>query len=291
MGVIQIGVNANGRSYSMAMDLDYEIPTEKLIRDYLARGMFYEPDTSATILRLVGTGDVVFDVGAHVGFFSLLMGLLVGPRGRVISVEPGSNNLPRLKANIGLSKLENITIVDKPATSTPEDVTFFLSGDCGGWNALWDMTNQPASALNQASPKVITMRATTLDGEIERLGLPVPKLIKIDVEGCERRVLEGARKLLTGCKVPYIIAELHEFALAKMGSSQMDLRRFMEGFGYQTFAMYNTGGLPKLIPPGTQIRSAAIINILFSTVDCVGRVWDSDWVDPTICPLPSAMGA
>jgi len=126
----------------------------------------------------------------------------------------------------------------------------------------------------------ISMQATTIDAEIERLGSGIPRLIKIDTEGAEHRVLAGARTLLTDRKVPFIIAELHEFGLEKMNSSQQALRQFMEGFGYSTFGLYFDGALPKLIPAGSHLVAPHIINILFSTPEELGKRWPTVPFDP-----------
>jgi hypothetical protein len=99
--------------------------------------------------------------------------------------------------------------------------------------------------------------------------------------------LQGARRLLREGKLSYVIAELHHFGLAKMNSTEMGLRRFMEGFGYDTFAMYHSGCLPKLIPRGTRVMSRYILNLLFSAPENIGRLWDSDWFDPSVFPMPS----
>ena len=286
MGRISVGVNVNGRSYPMVLDLDHERLTERAILQHLAVGQFYEPDVSAVILRIAAPGDVVLDVGANIGFFSLLMGLLVGPEGRVVGFEPGDNNILRLNANIGLTQLENFVLVDKPACGAAGETLFYLNADNSGGNALWDPGEFPGNSQSKQHPEIVTLQATTIDAEITRLGLPTPKLIKVDTEGAEHHVLQGARALLQGCKVPYIIAELHEFGLAKMGSSQMELRRFMKEFGYDTFAIYNSGCLPKLIPPETRVGSTHIMNVLFSTPENVGRLWNFDWFDPSVSPTP-----
>lgn len=286
MGTISVGVNVNGQSYPLIMDLDQERMTERSILHHFAAGKFYEPDVSAAIIRMVQPGDVVVDVGANVGFFSLLMGLLVGPEGKVVGFEPGDNNIPRLNANIALTKLDNVVIVDKPASSAAGEISFYLNADNSGGNALWNPAEFPGNEGCKAHLDMVTLQATTIDAEIARLGLPAPKLIKVDTEGAEHQVLSGARGLLEGCNVPYVIAELHEFGLAKLGSSQMELRRYMESFGYDTFAIYNSGCLPKLIPPGTRVASPYIMNVLFSTPENVGRIWNFDWFDSAVSPTP-----
>lgn len=261
------------------MDLDSGLMTEAAIRNHLANGVLYEPDVSAIMFRILAEGDSVIDVGANVGYFSLLMGLIAGPQGHVLAFEPGAENVQRLRANLALTGIENVTVVETAASAEPGELTFFINSDNAGGCALWDPAQYPGNVKCQETPLPLRIQATTIDAEMERSGLAVPKLIKIDTEGAEHEVLKGASKLLATGKVPYIVAELHEFGLDKMGSSQMALREFMAQFGYETFAMYNSGAMPKLIPRGTTISARYIMNILFSTPDAISRIWTVDAFD------------
>lgn len=86
-------------------------------------------------------------------------------------------------------------------------------------------------------------------------------------------MLAGAADLLRAHRVPHIVAELHDFGLEQMGSSQNALRGFMAGHGHDTFLLYLDGHLPKLIPRGTRIASPWFLNLLFSTPDDVAAAW------------------
>jgi FkbM family methyltransferase len=279
MSLINCDFKLAGRTLPLVMDLDNERVTEAAIRGYLANGIMYEPDVSAIMFRILAEGDIAIDVGANVGYFTLLMGLISGPRGHVVAFEPGDENVQRLRANLALTGLENVTMVETAASAQPGELTFFINSDNAGGSALWDPAQYPGNVKCQENPLPLRIQATTIDAEMERLGLDAPKLIKIDTEGAEHEVLKGARKLLATGKVPYIVAELHEFGLDKMGSSQMELRGFMAQFGYETFAMYNNGTMPKMIPRDTTITSRHMINILFSTPKSISRIWPVEIFD------------
>lgn len=266
---------SRARSLRIAIDLDPARANENTIIKFLERGRHYEPDVSLAMCRIVEEGDVVIDVGANAGFFTSLLAVLVGPSGRVVSFEPGENNIPRLKGNIALNKLTNVSLIEQPASEAPGDITFFINSDDSGGNALWDVGTYPGNVKSAAAPQSVTLRATTIAAEMARLGLQAPKLIKIDVEGAELQVLRGAESLLVDRKTPFVIAEYHPFGLAKMGENPEALRAFMEGLGYSTFAMYYDGAMPKFIPPGTELRLPSIINLLFSTPTDVGRIWNA----------------
>jgi hypothetical protein len=126
----------------------------------------------------------------------------------------------------------------------------------------------------------ITVPGTTLDAEWEQLRLPAPKVIKIDTEGAEQRVLEGMRGLLSRQKPRFVITELHTFGLNKMGCSEESLRGFIEGLGYSTFGLTHAGALPRLIPTATRIQTPFIVNLLFSKPEWVGKYWPTVVIDP-----------
>ncbi len=273
MSVITINLELPDRNLQIKLDLDDQYKNEKTIASFIRSGRYYEPDVSLTLIRLVRNGDSVVDVGANAGFFSVLLGALTGAAGRVLSIEPGTHNLSRLKNNLSLNGFSHVTVSDRPVTDKEGEVSFFINSDDSGGNALWDPGQFPGNQKTSENPIAHTLSATTLEQAVAASGLPVPRLIKIDTEGAEQRILEGAGSLIRERKVPYVVAELHEFGLSKMGCSQASLRSLMEGHGYSTFLLYPDGSLPKLIPPGTRLQSDYFLNLLFSTQQDVAAGW------------------
>jgi FkbM family methyltransferase len=235
----------------------------------------YEPDVTKLIERVLRPGDTFIDVGANVGKHTVPAAGIVGPKGRVIAIEPGENALPQLREVT--KALPQVEIIDRPAWSHQMDVTFWVNQDTADGNAMWDPAEWPFddNPKSKENPRPLTMHAVTLDGLInqEQGHFMSPRLIKIDVEGAEQRVLEGAAKLLERDHPPFIVAEFHRFGLEKLGCSQQSLRTFMENYGYSTFTLAADGSLPMLVPPGTAIKTQYIPNLLFSTPNNVGSVW------------------
>ena len=280
MALFTINVDYDYRKLSMVQDLDRA--RDPSIFGIMDQGVMYEADVAHVMMRALRDGDIAVDVGANIGFFTVLMAAAVTPSGRVIAFEPGADNLERLEANIAVSGMTHIEVVRRPASDRVGPSQFYLNSDAGGGHALWDPAAYPGNVRSQAQQRVLDVTTTTLDREMSRLGVAAPRLIKIDTEGAEHRVLSGAVELLREHRVPYIVAELHEFGLRQLGSSQQALRRFMQGFGYATFALFYDGSLPKLIPPETQLQSRHILNLLFSSVEDVGPLWQSENHQPLI---------
>ena len=151
-------------------------------------------------------------------------------------------------------------------------VEFFLCADNAGGNALWDPAEFPTNERTRATAdRSRPLEATTLDRAIEARALR-PRLIKIDTEGAEQRVLEGAIGALFEQHPPYIVAELHEFGLDKLGCSQRSLRELMSKAGYETYLL-RAGARPRRVNHKELVRSAVIVNLLFARPADVDAAW------------------
>ena len=262
------------------MDLDPEFVSDQHIIEYVNKQACYESDVAWVLMRALRSGDNAVDVGACVGFFTLLMGELVGAEGRVAAVEPGADNLPRLKRNLALNSWipgaagssMPVTIVEQPLTARSEPVMFFHNYDSSGGHAMWLPELWHENIKTQAAVKTQSrgkqMQATTLN----RICPSPCRLIKIDTEGAEERILLGALEVLKQ-HPPFIVAEMNAFGLHQMGGSPETLRAYMRLCGYDTFALYADGAMPELVPPRRGVECDHIWNVLFSTPEDVASIW------------------
>lgn len=234
-----------------------------------------EPDVAAILRKVLRPGDCFVDVGANVGIHTVVASELVGPEGLVIAFEPGSNALPALATAV--ADRANVKVIAKPLSNVAEPVRFHLCQEGSGGNALWDPGEFPSNVLSRETHESSVMQASTLDLELPVLvRLAYVRLIKIDTEGAEQRVLEGALHLLDDVSPPFIVAELHEFGLAKLGCSQESLRGLMADLGYDTFTIWADGGKPTLLDRDVLFKGPFIINLLFSTAAAVDELWPNE---------------
>jgi FkbM family methyltransferase len=170
-------------AHGLVMELD---PDEWPQVDLRANGCL-EPRTTALFERILRPGDTFVDVGAHVGFHSLLARRLVGENGRIFSIEPQPYNCAKLLANAELNGFANIAVMAAAA------------GDADGFIALKNQSRRDRSRLTLAGGGVNDGALTfivpkiTLSWLFEAYDLHRVKLLKIDVEGFELEVLQGAR--------------------------------------------------------------------------------------------------
>jgi FkbM family methyltransferase len=155
----------------------------------------YEPRVRRAFQRLVAPGDVLYDVGAHAGFYSLLGSRLVGGQGHVFSFEPDPVNYSRLEWHLHANRVSNVSPV-RVAVASYEGTGVFVRGPDSSTGALADSEESEGFQVSLVS----------LDDFAQEH--PSPTVIKMDIEGGELDALKGARGLLASSG-PRIILSLH----------------------------------------------------------------------------------
>lgn len=160
-----------------------------------------EPDTQAILQRLIQPGMVVYDIGANVGYLSMIAARLTGPTGKVICFEPLPANAKRLEHNAALNEFGQVLVRNEAMGRTVGSATFLVS-DTPTWGKL--------ASVGALSSEVgrIEVPVQTVDAAVFDQNLPRPDLIKIDVEGAEVDVLAGAARTLREIR-PLLLIELH----------------------------------------------------------------------------------
>jgi len=157
----------------------------------------YDYPVTRLVEALVRPEMVVFDIGANLGFFSLLASTRCD---KVFAFEPLPVNLQRIHRNIQINALRNVTVVEKAVGDREGMATLYVpEGDSSGL----------ASLDQSVGGKPIEVPMVTLDGFVRSQTLTRVDLIKIDIEGAEVLAFEGARELLSGADAPDIIFEAH----------------------------------------------------------------------------------
>lgn len=162
----------------------------------------YEKDYSSFVEKYLKPGMVVFDIGAHNGYYSLLSSVKVGNKGLVIAFEPSQRERNRLKINMFINYIKNIK-VEKIAVGSYTGITkFFIRNDREtGFNSI--KYHPDGVDLTE-----VVVPITTIDRYLQDNPHCEPDFIKIDAEGVEHEVLKGANKLLQRRKRPVLLIEL-----------------------------------------------------------------------------------
>jgi FkbM family methyltransferase len=180
-----------------------------------------EPALQAALSAHLRSGDVLYDVGAHAGFVSVIGCRIVGPLGHVHCFEPVPSNVATLRSNLEANGFRNAT-VHELALSDEDGEIRMDRGDRG----------ITAHAASNGDFVATGARCDSLD-------LSPPTMIKIDVEGAESRVLQGMRQMLSEAQ-PVILVEVH-------AGQDAPVRDIFAELGYDVMALDDTGGMPHLL--------------------------------------------
>ncbi len=163
----------------------------------------YEPELQQAVRDWLPKGSVVYDVGANVGYISLLLAQAAGDAGQVFAFEPLPANLERLAANLRLNPWAHVTCVAGAVVDRPGPVRFLAHASGAMGKAAGS-----AGRADQSYPDEIEVPGLTLDEFAYAGGHPVPQVIKMDIEGGEVLALQGMRRLLAEAR-PLLLLELH----------------------------------------------------------------------------------
>ena len=143
-------------------------------------------------------GDVVVDVGAHIGRYALIGSKRVGPTGKVVAIEANPDNFNMLNRNVKLNQLTNMLTLNYAVFSEETKIKLYVTSD------KLDPTIYNTILLNRAiyKEKFVEVDANTLDNLLRQNGVKAEDVnwVKIDVEGAELEVLKGATNVLSRSK-------------------------------------------------------------------------------------------
>lgn len=180
----------------------------------------YETDVTELFLSLVSPGMTVIDLGANVGYYTLLASRLAGAGGRVYAFEPDPDAYSFLERNVVRNNCTNVVPVNQAVGSRVDAVGFVRMGPERGY-------------VSERHSSSISVGATTLDAFFGRIDWPAVHLVKIDIEGSEEMALSGMQELLRRNASMQIIVELNVEAIARGGST---LARFLETLDHLGFS-------------------------------------------------------
>jgi FkbM family methyltransferase len=168
-------------------------------------GEAYEPETWRRLVSEVHPGDIVADVGAFIGLYSIALAFRVGPEGRVTAFEPDAHNFMALEAHCRLNRIDSVELMNVAVGDEDGPVRF-------------DSGRGSESRVSCTAGTSGTVRCVRLDSVFEHRRLDI---LKIDVEGYEEAVLRGAVRLLgdRNRRPRMVLMEVHPYAWPALGTT------------------------------------------------------------------------
>ena len=211
----------------------------------------YEPEVRRIFRTVLPLGGIALDIGANVGWHTLLMASLVGASGRVLAVEANPFLRQRLQDHLCLNRFRNVEVIPCAAAESDGTIEFYAPGAndsaSGSGHVVKVGTGEPSGAIR--------VEARRLDAIIAAAGVERVDLIKIDVEGFEWRVLRGGEETIAKFR-PHIVFEYNAESAPRGGGTPELISEFFRAYRYRLFAIGRNWA--QAIEGGSWPRSADI---------------------------------
>lgn len=196
----------------------------------------YEPNEMYAVASLLRPGMCFVDVGANEGIFTLLAARLVGDSGAVHAFEPSPREAMRLADNVALNGLANVHMHRAALGNAHGTAVLHVSDvEHPGHNTLGGFVYRESKQTDSIDVPVLTLDEVANQEGLERLDV-----LKIDVEGSETAVLQGARNVLQKFR-PALLTEAQDVSLRQMGSSVSELVDLLRQQSYEIWAFSESG--------------------------------------------------
>jgi FkbM family methyltransferase len=222
----------------------------------------FEIGETRFIQRFLSTSATCIDVGANIGYFSILMAS-GAPDRKVYSFEPIPLNAHLLRSSAALNSLENIEVIESAVGSTDGEVNFNQAID-SAYSSILDSRRKPVERL-------LRVPITSLDSFLATRSIPTIDFLKIDVEGAEELVIEGSIALMTDPRrrPKLVLMELFDKNLEPFGTNALAIVNRMKELGYTPFFVNETASI-------TAFQEAALKSTynVFFTPDEAQTIYD-----------------
>jgi len=217
---------------------DKDLEMRKTFQAYALKRI-HEESTTNLFKKVVKEGDVVVDLGANIGYFTLLAARLVGKKGKVFSFEPEPRNYNYLVKNIELNNYNNVFAIWKAVSDKNGKTKLYICPYDTGHHTINQYSGIRDYRPEETGDKqeFIEIETTTLDDffKDEEESIDV---IKMDVEGAEALVLAGMDRIIKKSKNLKMFIEFFPFLITKMGNSPEEfIRRLLEDYQYSIFVI------------------------------------------------------
>ncbi len=217
----------------------------------LATREIYEPAETRLLLERLKAGQTFVDIGANIGYYTLLAARQVGPAGRVFAFEPDPDNFKLLQKNIALNGYANVTLSPQALSNRVGEARLFLNPLNRGDHRLYDSKDGRAA---------VTVPQTTLEDYFKKLE-PLPHFIKMDIQGAESAALQGMRNLLSRCPQLILVSEFGPEGLRRFGADPGNYLKELASLGFRIREIHEASGelkavdlseLSQRFPPGDE---------------------------------------
>lgn len=270
--IVDISMDIHEKNHAMRLYLNEGELSHSVISACFAKNELYKPTLANFFGSVLRTDDCFIDIGAHIGYFSLLGATLVGCNGQVLAFEPEEKNCIYLYENIALNKFNNITVSHTALGLETKTSKIFINSDNDAGHALWNVGRHPDYSKSRMHCITRDVHVASLDSLLQGVQVSNLRLINIDTCGAELDIIQGAVRTIEDNKVPYVVCGINRFGLQQMGTSEQELRQFMSYMGYETYCIYAEAPQLVALAPEQYVTSQHDFHMLFANPLWLGEV-------------------
>lgn len=212
----------------------------------LSRNGVYEPLTTAYFQSALQEGQVVLDIGANIGYYTLLFARQVGPQGHVYAFEPEPTNYALLCQNVVLNGYRNVTLINGAVANRTGRLSLFISQSNQGDHRLYD---------SHDGRERIEVRSMRLDDTFADSDHQKIDFVKMDIQGAEHHAVEGMMSLLHRNPQVILVTEFWPAGLARAGVEPAAFLERLLDLGFR-FHLLEGGGPSPVRVDGQQLLAA-----------------------------------
>jgi FkbM family methyltransferase len=205
------------------------------LRISTARGVLARPKCHTgedlVMRKFIRDGDTIFDIGAHLGFYTLLLAKLAGNTGKVYAFEPNPELLPSLRRTV--DQIDNVELMEIALSNSEGEMNLYVPEDAS-MASLTDWTKGMAGDVH-----TVACAMKRIDDLVEGGKLPVPQFIKCDVEGAELSVFRGGLKTFDRANAPVILFEVNTKAAEAFGWRKSEYFEFLESLEHPNYKFFD----------------------------------------------------
>jgi FkbM family methyltransferase len=175
--------------------------------------------------KIVDEGDVVIDLGANIGYYTLNLSRFVGKGGKVFAFEPADENFRLLTKNVVENSCDNVICIKKAVSEKTGVIKLYICGEHSGDHRIYDSKDSRPS---------VEIDSTTIDDFMDEVGV-VPDFIKMDIQGSEYLAMKGLAGVIKKNPNVVILSEFDPFLLNKSGASIEDFVGILRLYGLRAF--------------------------------------------------------
>ena len=198
----------------MGKMLDLDLRDEAVSSAIYVEGV-WEPCETSFVEKILRPGMVFVDVGAHVGYYTLLASGIVGSGGRVYAFEPDPGNLAFLRRNVRNNQCQNVVVEHKAVTASSGQLLLYQSANNFGDHRIYEPTDEPAKPREKRR-SIVSVDAVSLDAYFERNPRRID-FLKMDIQGAEYSAFVGMRGVLRRNPEIIVLSEFWPSGLSQAG--------------------------------------------------------------------------